>query len=140
MQRIGSSLAFSLAAIAISTSPSLADSQHKICIGQYKLNCPSSPVDGYFGCGTTRADAAQQVCTVYNGGVATKLGYSIIPVASAGAGQCNYDVFIVTCYQQGNFHLARKLDLACKRAGSKIEKQMLNDGIVYLWAQSPAGY
>jgi hypothetical protein len=75
-----------------------ADGQHKICIGQYKLNCPSGPIDGYFKCGTKEGEAAQQVCTIYQDGAAKKLGYSIIPVATLPAKQCDYDVFLVTCY------------------------------------------
>jgi hypothetical protein len=76
---------------------SAADTQHKICIGQFRLNCPSSPVDGYFKCGIKQEEAAQQVCTVYKDGKATTLGYSIIPVASSPAKPCDYDIFLVTC-------------------------------------------
>jgi hypothetical protein len=72
--------------------------QHKICIGQYKLNCPAGPVDGFYKCGTKQEDAAQDVCTIHQDGAAKKLGYSVIPVASTPAKQCNYNVFLVTCY------------------------------------------
>jgi hypothetical protein len=72
--------------------------QHKICIGQYKLNCPAAPVDGFYKCGTKQEDAAQDVCTIHQDGTAKKLGYSIIPVGSAPAKVCNYNVFLVTCY------------------------------------------
>jgi hypothetical protein len=95
-------LAIGVAASAVlwSAQASAADTQHKICIGRFRLNCPASPVDGYFKCGIKEEDAAQQVCTVYKDGKATKLGYSIIPVASSPAQPCDYDVFVVTCYQQ----------------------------------------
>ncbi|MBR1252266.1 hypothetical protein JQ634_00955 [Bradyrhizobium sp. AUGA SZCCT0240] len=85
------------ASIALCNYAVAAD-HFKLCIGQYKGNCPSAPVDGHFKCGTKEEDAADQVCTIRQEGKLTKRGYSIVPVQTVQARLCNYSVFLVTCY------------------------------------------
>ena len=78
--------------------PALAD--QKICIGQFKGNCPSQPIDGYYPCGNDQKSVAQKVCTLYKDGSETKLGYRIVQVETKANKECIYEVFRVICEKE----------------------------------------
>jgi hypothetical protein len=83
--------------LIVFTFGSQARADHKICIGQFKSNCPSQPVDGYYSCDYDQKKAAQEVCTLYKETGAVKLGYQIIHVETKDAKECKYEVFRVVC-------------------------------------------
>lgn len=87
-------------ALCLTVAPqALAD--HKICIGQYKNNCPSPPIDGYYPCPNEQDKVAEQICTLHKDGGVVKLGYQIIQVETKEAkGGCNYEVFRVICQKE----------------------------------------
>jgi len=83
---------------AIIGSAEMSFADHKICIGQFRGNCPALPVDGFYACPSSREEVAQKICTVYKDGTETKLGYRTLDVAPpTGSGTCKYQVFRVFC-------------------------------------------
>ena len=74
-----------------------ARADHKICIGQFKANCPSQPIDGYYSCDYDQKRAAQEICTVHKETGEVKLGYQIIHVETKESSGCKYEVFRVVC-------------------------------------------
>ncbi len=91
------SVCAAIVAVSGTALPSFADQTFRPCVGQYDDKCPVSH-DAWFGCGTTPAQMAKQLCTVnYPDGTTKESPYRYVHQGSHDGNSCGYEWYSLTC-------------------------------------------